>query len=111
MRKALSSYALTLYFCGWWRQVARWLEKLQQFEFEIIHHKGLHHTNADAPSRLPCTQCGLAKEQGEEEDVLPVAALQISGLNMEEIRKMQAQNEWKLLIAKTLPDLGPAGIA
>ena len=43
-----------------------------------------------AVSRLPCTQCGLAKEQGEEEDVLPVAALQISGLNMEEIRKMQA---------------------
>ena len=72
-------------------QIARWLEKLQQFEFEIIHRKGLCHTNADALSRLPCTQCGLAKEQGEEEDVLPVAALQISGLNMEEIRKMQAE--------------------
>ena len=64
--------------------------------------------------------------------VLPVAALQISGLNMEEIKKMQAQNnEWKLLIEarkanippslkeqegksiefRRLPDLGPAGIA
>ena len=61
-------------------QVARWLEKMQQFEFEIIHRKGMRHTNADALSRLPFTQCGLAKEQGEEEDVLPVAALQISGL-------------------------------
>ena len=48
-----------------------------------LHRKGLRHTNANALSRLPCAQCGLAKEQGEEEDVLPVAALQITGLNMD----------------------------
>ena len=90
-------------------QVARWLEKLQQFEFEIIHRKGLRHTNADALSRLPCTQCGLAKEQREEVVVLPVAALQISGLNMEEIKKMQAQNnEWKLLIEARKANIPPS---
>eukprot|EP00731_Ephydatia_muelleri_P006339 Em0003g587a len=68
----------------------------------------MRHTNADALSRLPFTQCGLAKEQGEEEDVLPVAALQISGLNKEEIRKMQAQNEWKLLIEARKSNIQPS---
>ena len=59
------------------------------------------------PTLYP-NQCGLAKEQGEEEDVLPVAALQISGLNMEEIRKMQAQNEWKLLIEARKSNIQPS---
>ena len=89
-------------------QVARWLEKLQQFEFQIVHRKGLRHTNADALSRLPCTQCGLIEEQDEEEDVLSVAALQLSGLNMEEIRKMQAENdEWKLLMEARKANIQP----
>ncbi|KAL5481228.1 hypothetical protein EMCRGX_G021353 [Ephydatia muelleri] len=56
---------------------------------------------------LKSSICGLTKEQGEEEDVLPIAALQISGLNMEEIRKMQAQNEWKLLIEARKSNIQP----
>ena len=39
-------------------QFARWLEELQQFDFEIAHRRGRKHTNADALSRLPCRQCG-----------------------------------------------------
>ena len=39
-------------------QLARWLEKLQELEFTIIHRQGKHHLNADALSRLPCDQCG-----------------------------------------------------
>ena len=40
--------------------------------------------------------------------VLPVAALQISGLNMKEIKKMQAQNnEWKLLIEARKANIPP----
>ena len=38
-------------------QLARWLEILQQFDFEIVHRRGRKHTNADALSRLPCRQC------------------------------------------------------
>ena len=38
-------------------QLARWLEVLQQFDFEIFHRPGRKHTNADALSRLPCHQC------------------------------------------------------
>ena len=39
-------------------QLARWLERLEEFDFEITHRQGKRHTNADALSRLPCRQCG-----------------------------------------------------
>ena len=39
-------------------QLARWLERLQELDFEAIHRKGRNHTNADALSRIPCQQCG-----------------------------------------------------
>ena len=32
-------------------QMARWLELLQEFDFEVIHRSGRCHTNADALSR------------------------------------------------------------
>jgi len=34
-------------------QLARWLERLQQYDFEIIHRKGELHRNADGLSS-PC---------------------------------------------------------
>ena len=40
------------------RQLARWLERLKEFDFEITHRQGKWHTNADALSRLPCRECG-----------------------------------------------------
>ena len=38
-------------------QLARWMEQLQEFTFTTVHRQGRKHTNADALSRLPCTQC------------------------------------------------------
>ena len=42
-------------------QVARWIERLQPYDFEITHRAGRSHSNADALSRRPCstdcTQC------------------------------------------------------
>jgi hypothetical protein len=35
-------------------QLARWLETLAQYDFEIIHRKGKQHGNADGLSRRPC---------------------------------------------------------
>ena len=40
--------------CG---QLARWLKQLQEFNFEIVHLRGIKHQNADALSRRPCQQC------------------------------------------------------
>ena len=34
-------------------QLARWIEKLQEFNFTVIHRQGIKHMNADAMSRKP----------------------------------------------------------
>jgi hypothetical protein len=35
-------------------QNARWLEQLEEYDFEIVHRPGTRHGNADALSRRPC---------------------------------------------------------
>jgi len=40
-------------------QLARWLKRLQQYEFEIIHRKGELHRNADGLSKRSCLNDGL----------------------------------------------------
>ena len=37
-------------------QVARWIQRLQEYDFEIRHRKGISHGNADALSRRPCPE-------------------------------------------------------
>ena len=39
-------------------QLARWLERLQELDFDVVHRRGKLHTNTDALSRLLCQQCG-----------------------------------------------------
>ena len=53
-------------------QLARWLEKLQQFQFEIVHRPGIKHGNADALSRIPCRQCGREDHHKERASILSV---------------------------------------
>ena len=48
-------------------QVARWLEVLGTYNFEIEHRPGLRHGNADALSRGPCRQCGMDDGNGAPE--------------------------------------------
>ena len=47
-------------------QVARWLEVLGTYDFEIQHRAGLKHNNADSMSRGPCRQCGREDTCGEK---------------------------------------------
>uniref|UniRef100_A0AAV2M0P6 Gypsy retrotransposon integrase-like protein 1 n=1 Tax=Knipowitschia caucasica TaxID=637954 RepID=A0AAV2M0P6_KNICA len=53
-------------------QVARWLEELQLFHFEIVHRPGTQHANADALSRRPCasTGCGYCDRRDAREEEL-----------------------------------------
>ncbi|GFW67789.1 retrovirus-related Pol polyprotein from transposon 412 [Trichonephila clavipes] len=37
-------------------QIARWIERLQEYDVEICHRKGSAHGNADALSRRPCPE-------------------------------------------------------
>ncbi|KAJ8356690.1 hypothetical protein SKAU_G00194840 [Synaphobranchus kaupii] len=63
-------------------QVARWLEQLQGYDFEIRHRAGRLHGNADALSRRPCTaqECRYCSRQEERDQVSPdVAVVQASG--------------------------------
>lgn len=39
-------------------QLARWLERLQEYEFEVQHRKGESHKNADGLSRRLCETLG-----------------------------------------------------
>ena len=43
-------------------QLARWLERLQEYDFTIAHRPGKKHQNADSLSLRPCSQCGIERE-------------------------------------------------
>ena len=49
-------------------QIARWLQKLQEYDFVISHRPGKKHANADAMSRRPCNDdCNHCKREEEKE--------------------------------------------
>ena len=68
-------------------QMARWLEQLQEFNFNIVHRQGKRHANADALSRRPCHQCGRPSHGLE----IPVAATSLSG--GEDISMLQKEDD------------------
>ena len=62
--------------------VARWLEALQEYDFELQRRAGRLHSNADALSRRPCAalECRHCLRQEERADEPPVvAAVQTTG--------------------------------
>ena len=50
-----NSLTLLTWFCHVEGQLARCLEELSQYDFRIIHRKGIHHENVDSLSRIPDT--------------------------------------------------------
>ncbi|KAK2918385.1 hypothetical protein Q8A73_002756 [Channa argus] len=61
-------------------QVARWLEILQEYDFDIQHRPGRQHGNADALSRCPCLldECRYCRRH-EERELGPSAAAVTTG--------------------------------
>ena len=50
-------------------QLAHWLERLEQYDFTIIHHRDRKHCNADAMSRIPCSLSGRSEPNLNEEEL------------------------------------------
>ena len=77
-------------------QLARWLEKLQEYDFTIVHRPGQRHSNADALSRLPCQQCGRQqhKWEGEEAQVNIITGNvhTLVGRSLQELQELQVQD-------------------
>ncbi|GBM00128.1 Retrovirus-related Pol polyprotein from transposon 297 [Araneus ventricosus] len=61
------------------RQIARWIQRLQEYDFEIQHRKGTSHGNADALSRRPCKEsckhCTNAEKKFGMETAISVKVL------------------------------------
>ncbi|KAG5886026.1 hypothetical protein JTB14_023667 [Gonioctena quinquepunctata] len=71
-------------------QVARWIERLQEFDFEIEHRAGTSHKNADALSRRPCPDdCSHCRRAEEKEATLCRTAAMDDNWNDSKIQKDQ----------------------
>ena len=79
-------------------QLARWLEKLQEYDFTIVHQPGQRHSNADALSRLPSQQCGQQQHKLEEKEaqvnmITGNVHTQV-GRSLQELRDLQVQDSY-----------------
>lgn len=69
-------------------QLARWLERLQEFNFEVVHRKGQSHKNADGLSRWfcesnGCVYCAKVERKNTEETGKVVARIVLEGEDLE----------------------------
>ncbi|CAL9701640.1 unnamed protein product [Knipowitschia caucasica] len=89
-------------------QVARWLEVLQTYNFDIQHRPGQQHNNADALSRRPCViaECRYCERQEERDRDKPrVSTATINppdDLSSEQLQQQQESDTTLALIRKWL---------
>ena len=72
-------------------RLARWVLRLQAFDFEIRHRPGKANANADALSRLP-TAAAVVEATGKQKDLLLIRGPRVDLPDREELRKMQEQD-------------------
>ena len=60
-------------------QVARWLGRLTEFNYAVVHRPDAKHINADPLSRVHCKQCDMHTDNSaslccttENESLLPI---------------------------------------
>ncbi|UYV64930.1 K02A2.6-like [Cordylochernes scorpioides] len=79
-------------------QLARWIQRLQEYDMEIQHRKGKSHGNADALSRRPCPvnckHCSKAETQDEHNirQLSLAEELKLDEWSLEEMRKAQFED-------------------
>ncbi|UYV73793.1 K02A2.6-like [Cordylochernes scorpioides] len=79
-------------------QLARWIQRLQEYDMEIQHRKGKSHGNADALSRRPCPvnckHCSKAETQAEHNirQLSLAEELKLDEWSLEEMRKSQFED-------------------
>ncbi|GBL81630.1 hypothetical protein AVEN_93424-1 [Araneus ventricosus] len=78
-------------------QIARWIQRLQEYDFEIQHRKGTSHGNADALSRRPCKEsckhCTNAEKKFGMETDISVKVLTIDDAwSSSEVQKAQLED-------------------
>ena len=82
-------------------QLARWLERLQEFQFTIVHRPGRAHANADALSRQPVRHCSKMCPDTSSPAVNAVTTF-VMGYSPAELQQAQAEDHviGKLLRSK-----------
>ena len=74
-------------------QVARWVQRLQEYNFTSEHRKGRNHSNADALSRRPCpdecSHCTKVEEKERVATVRVVSAVPAIGWDSADLRREQ----------------------
>ncbi|KAJ8962903.1 hypothetical protein NQ318_001314 [Aromia moschata] len=93
-------------------QVARWMERLQQYNFKIMHRSGKTHGNADTLSRRPCLEqkCRYCKKIETKEysnsttnELLMATTVQVEDeWSSEELKKSQKKDSDLKLIRNWL---------
>ena len=76
--------------------LARWLEKLEELQFEIVHLKDKVYCNADALSRIPSDQHDIVHDEFPVSLVFPTAV--VGGRSQEDIKNCQVNDELMGLI-------------
>ena len=82
-------------------QVARWLERLSDFDFVVKHRPGSLHNNADGLSRLPWAEQEMMRPEVGS-DVAWVQSVSVDPLSNESIQVAQSQDEVLSQVVKWL---------
>ena len=70
--------------------MARWLEQLEEYDFENVHRQGKLHNNADAKSHLPYMNC-----ESDIPDVSVVANTSLLPVTQPRISELDS---WKITL-------------
>ncbi|GBM80234.1 Retrovirus-related Pol polyprotein from transposon 297, partial [Araneus ventricosus] len=97
LRTDHASLRWLLYFRESEGQIARWIQRLQEYDFEIQHRKGTSHGNADALSRRPCKEsckhCTNAEKKfGMETDISVKVLTTEDAWSSSEVQKAQLED-------------------